>query len=348
MTNTDKRDGDLQSCKRIVRQYIETFDHAVDYAAALADVASVDYRWRGVHPFYEQPNVDSAIAAFWAPLRSSFRAYQRREDIFFAGISEGELEQRDEPTVWTCSMGHFTGLMDDHWLGIPPTGKFTFIPYAEFHRIDGDRIAETALFIDVVSVMAQAGRYPLPPPTGAHIIQPGPRTHDGLLFEAQDPAEGARTLALTERMVSDLSILNETGDDECSPDVLRKTWDEQMIWYGPTGIGATTTITRYQKQHQYPFRRNLADKVFNGHVARIAEGNYAGWFGWPNLHNSSRGGFLGMTANAARAEMRVVDIYRREGDKLVENWVFIDLLHYLYGQGLDVLARSREIDRIPD
>ena len=38
------------------------------------------------------------------------------------------------------------------------------------------------------------------------------------------------------------------------------------------------------------------------------------------------------------AEMRVVDIYRRDGDKLAENWVFIDLLHFLNMQGHDILA----------
>jgi hypothetical protein len=36
--------------------------------------------------------------------------------------------------------------------------------------------------------------------------------------------------------------------------------------------------------------------------------------------------------------MRVVDMYRREGDKLAENWVFIDMLHFLKMQGVDVLA----------
>ena len=49
--------------------------------------------------------------------------------------------------------------------------------------------------------------------------------------------------------------------------------------------------------------------------------------------------FLGLPGNDARADMRVVDIYRRDGDKLAENWVFIDLLHWLSMQGLDVLKR---------
>jgi hypothetical protein len=39
--------------------------------------------------------------------------------------------------------------------------------------------------------------------------------------------------------------------------------------------------------------------------------------------------------------MRVVDIYRRNNDKLVENWVLIDLPYWLMQQGLDILERMR-------
>jgi len=37
------------------------------------------------------------------------------------------------------------------------------------------------------------------------------------------------------------------------------------------------------------------------------------------------------------SEMRVIDMYRREGDKLTENWVFIDLLHFWKILGVDIL-----------
>ena len=40
--------------------------------------------------------------------------------------------------------------------------------------------------------------------------------------------------------------------------------------------------------------------------------------------------------------MRVVDIYRRDGDKLAENWIFIDILHFLDMQGLNVLQRCAQ------
>jgi hypothetical protein len=44
--------------------------------------------------------------------------------------------------------------------------------------------------------------------------------------------------------------------------------------------------------------------------------------------------------------MRIVDVYRRDGDKLAENWVFIDLPYYLAQQGLDVFARLKSLRRI--
>jgi len=52
-----------------------------------------------------------------------------------------------------------------------------------------------------------------------------------------------------------------------------------------------------------------------------------------------------LPASDKPTEMRVVDIYRRDGEKLAENWVFIDLLHFLSLQGIDVLERSKRILR---
>ena len=118
-----------------------------------------------------------------------------------------------------------------------------------------------------------------------------------------------------------------------------------MSWYGPAGIGSTYTIDRYREQHQLPFRGQLDDKAFVGHKCRIAEGNYACFFGWPNLTNSPLGGWLGLPGGSKNVEMQVVDVYRREGGKLVENWIFIDLPYWLSQQGLDVLQRNESLTK---
>jgi predicted ester cyclase len=329
----------LQQAKATVRDFHEAFDVADD--ANLAEVLSHhvagDYFWRGMHPFYEQTGAEAVADVFWLPLRKSLTSLQRREDVFMAGFNDVDGGE----SVWVAGMGNMMGLFDEDWLGIPATGKMVFLRYAEFHRVADSKIIESAFFCDVISVMQQAGHYPLPQQTGAAIIAPGPLTHDGLLFEPQPVEAGIKTMDLLNRMIEDLVKINKS-EEQCPPEVLARTWHDDMTWYGPTGIGATYTIPRYQEQHQQPFRTQLKNKVYHGHIARFAEGNYAGFFGWSNLTNTPTGGLMGLPGNDVRAEMRVVDIYRRDGDKLAENWVFIDLLHWLSMQGLDVLGRLQD------
>ncbi len=328
---------DIQQSKSIVLAYFDALEAAPADALVevIAEFAAPDYSFRGVHPFNELDGADAVAATVWQPLRESFTAMQRRQDIFMAGpnLIDGNM--------WVTSMGKFMGLFDHDWLGIPSTGRIALLPYCEFHRIEDGKIAESALWIDIISVMKQAGVRPLPMQTGAEIVNPGPRTRDGLLFGAQDEAESKKTLDLIMEMCNDLVGDGLRSDD----DVLRQTWHEDMIWFGPSGIGATYTIERYQQQHQGPFRAGLRNIEFTGHILEHAEGNYGGWFGWPNLKMNQGDGFLGLPASEIPTEMRVVDIYRRDGYKLAENWIFIDFLHYLLQLGVDVLERCRKISR---
>jgi predicted ester cyclase len=331
--------GKFQDNKQLVGKYYEELDAAAgnDINRVLGRYTSDDYLWRGMHPFYEQQGADDVAEIFWKPFRRSFAPVQRRMDVFMAGKNDIDGGR----TEWVCSMGHLMGLFDEDWLGIPSTGKMGFLRYVEFNRITAGKISETALFCDIISVMKQAGLEPLPVQTGAFIITPGPRTHDGLLYEPQDPDESARTLNLINRMIDDL-----VGSDLESPqDELAETWHDDMIWFGPAGIGATFTRERYQEQHQGPFGAGLDDIRFNGHICRFAEGKYGGFFGWSNLTMRPCGGFMGLPATDKDVHMRVVDIYRRDGDKLAENWIFIDLLYFLMQQGIDVLKRNRRILR---
>ena len=54
---------------------------------------------------------------------------------------------------------------------------------------------------------------------------------------------------------------------------------------------------------------------------------------------------MGMPASALKGDMRVIDMYRREGSRLAENWVFIDLLHFWKMQGVDILERMQTVPR---
>ncbi len=327
--------SDFLDAKLSVLEFYRELDAAPISALCrtLSRHTAPDYCFRGVHPFNELAGSEAVTDRVWAPLRRALMPVQRRQDIFMAGASEIDGQ------VWVCSMGHLLGLFDAEWLGIPPTGKVAYLRYAEFHRLASGVIAETAFFCDIISLMKQAGLAPLPLQTGAEIMTPGPRTHDGLLFDRQDPGEAQRTLSLVNAMRGDLFKDDAAGPEE----VLARTWNSDMLWFGPSGIGATYTIGRYQQQHQGPFLSGLAGIQRNGHVSRFAEGDYATWFGWPNLTMTSTGGFLGLPGSDKRLHMRVVDLYRREGDRLAENWIFIDLLYWMMQQNVDVLDRMRSM-----
>ncbi len=330
--------SDIQAAKAVVRSFYEAVACAgpEEVGEVLSIHTAPGYIWRGMHPFYEQHGARAVADVFWGPLLSSWTSLQRRQDIFLAGYSE------TDGTLWVASMGHFIGLRDGSWLGIPATRKLATLRYAEFSQVVDGKISQSAMFCDIVSVMLQAGIHPLPVSTGVEITIPGPRSHDGLQFDACDPAQARKTLDLVNRMKDDLARANASPPDDWI-EVLGRTWHPDMLWFGPSGIGSTYTIERYRQQHQAPFRDNLENIRFNGHVCRIAEGPYAAWFGWPNLTMKSRGGFLGLPRSDGDLHMRIVDIYRRDGDKLAENWIFIDLLYWMQQQGVDVLERVRKI-----
>ena len=87
-------------------------------------------------------------------------------------------------------------------------------------------------------------------------------------------------------------------------------------------------------------------------------------FGW-NLTHRPIGGFMGLPGNnqstcrlttcsdfstnqlylggKVNTLMPSVDVYHREEDKLVENWVTLDFVHWLKDQGLDVFKRTEEV-----
>lgn len=328
-----------QEEKRLVREYYDAVEkaHPEEMEKVLAQFVSDDYNWKGVYPFREQNGIKAVADVFWTPLKKSLKHMQRRMDIFLGGENEIAGDR------WVMSMGQFMGLFDEDFLGIRHTRKMQHLRYAEFNCVENGKITKTGLFVDLIGFMMEAGVNPMPPQTGQFFVYPGPRDHNGLLFEDAPAEEGVKTLELVNKMVDDLDELNKSGSMGCPPEVLERAWAKDMIWYGPGGIGASYTIPRYQEQHQLPFRNNLKGKTFHGHVCRFAEGNFACFFGWPNLTNTPIGGFLGMPGGEIPSDMQVVDVYYRKGDKLSENWVFIDLPYWLKQQGLDVLKRTADI-----
>ena len=302
----------------------------------LAAHVDVGYHWRGSRPFYEQPNLEALCTNVLEPMHRAFGGLERRSFLEIAGSNDADGGE----SIWTCSLGVLTGAFVGEWLELKPNNKLVQIRFAEFHQVRGDKIIQSALFIDLCDFLQQLGLDPIPNQPGARHIFPAPLK--GLRSSDEEGvAEGRTTMAVLNRMIEDLDRLNKSGNDTCTPEYLARSWHENMAWYGPAGIGSAKTIELYQTQHQYPFRQGLKNKSYHGHIARLSQGDFAAFFGWPNLTNSPKGGYLGLPESDELGEMRVVDVYRRDGDRLAENWVIIDLPHYFSFFGIDLLDEAR-------
>lgn len=340
---TEYKSANFQDAKKVVLDYYDALDNATPETVVdvIRQVTAPDYRWKGMHPYGEIHGASTVATEFWTPFKQSFGKYQRRADIFFAGLNEiDEFE-----STWVVQMGHLMGLFDAPWLHIPPTGKMTFMRYVEFNRIADGKIVETVSHFDIPMVMTQVGVYPFAPQTGAFFVQPGPITHDGLLFDDAPESLGKTTLDTMHRMLNNVRSGRATKTDS-SEGGLGDAWHDDMIWFGPCGIGATHTKARYQLQHRLPGVKscdyNVKGGASIGHLARLSEGKFGGFYGWPNFRSKFTGGFMTMSNSDAEIDWRVVDIYHVIDGKIAENWVFIDLLYMYHMQNVDILDRMRQ------
>ncbi len=110
-------------------------------------------------------------------------------------------------------------------------------------------------------------------------------------------------------------------------------WSKDMRWYGPAGIGTKVGLEEFQDEHQRPFLHAFPDKEAFDEI-RIAEDDYVAASGRQEVTHS--GDWLGIPATGKRVNIRYMDFWRVENDKLVENWVLIDILDFLEQLGYNL------------
>ena len=287
--------------------------------------------WHGPHPLNDIAGVDRLIETFWRPLTRALPDLERCDDILLGGVfKEGQ---------WVAATGHFIGTFARSWLGIPATGKTLTIRFGEFVKMAAGRVVETFIILDLLDVMRQAGCSPIAPSLGTADRVPGPSTHDGLILAAPPVAETQKSLQLVEAMIA--GLMSYDGNTLQSMGMTR-FWHPNMMWYGPAGIGTARGLKGFEDHHQIPFLKAFPDRIGGNHKARLAEGDYIASTGWPSMQAThTGGGFLGLPPTGKRIGQRIMDFWRRDGDLLRENWVFIDLIDLLLQMDVDVFARLR-------
>jgi len=303
----------------------------------LGDYYHPDASWHGPAPMPALDGADAIATEYWRPLLEAFPDLEKNDYVRFGGAFEGD--------EWVCATGNLVGTFENDWLDIPATGHATWLRYGEFHRMEGDRIVETRLLVDLLDLLRQAG-YRFVPALAPEVVVPGPSTRDGLVLDERDDQESGKTLRLVEEMIFEgLESFEDAGLDGMGMD---DYWHEDFTWYGPAGIGTTRGIDGFQDYHQGPFLEAFPDRHAGDDDVRFAEGTYCAWSGWPSLEATHTGdGWLGLPATGTSVTMRVMDFWRREGDRLAENWVLIDTVDLLNQIGVDVFERVRDDRQYP-
>ncbi len=298
------------------------------FSAFLAPDAAVNV----VHPLNDMPG-DAYFERFVEPLSHAFQGLYRRDDIVMAGSFEGG--------DWVSATGYYVGHWAHPWLGLKPTGTLAYLRFGEFHRMEGDLAVESYVFLDLPELMVAAGYWPIstgPALTRGYtgLIQ-GPASRDGVLHQDGSVAEAERSYTIVTNMLAGLNTPDEAW---------RPFWHSNMMWYGPGAFGSFVGIDQFAT-FQTPFESQFegwsggsANNGMTKHFTRYGDGAYTCSGGWPSLTGVNVKAFLETGPTNERVFMRVCDWWRREGDLLVENWVFVDVPHVLLQMGRDVLAEA--------
>ncbi|WP_325063208.1 ester cyclase [Halovulum marinum] len=307
-----------------------------DLPTLLARALTPECSWDVSAPVERLTGPQAVLEGFLLPLRAALSHARRRDEIFI-----GSPNRRAEGGDWVASVTHYLGNFTAPLFGVRPSGHLAFLRAGEFYRVEGGRIAQARVILDLPDLMRQAGRFPLPFSYGLETLFPGPATHDGVLPAAGD---GAASLDTVERMLGALHVFDPETFGSDAQTGRGGTWHEDMMWYGPAGIGSNYRWEGFVKDHRESFLRAFPDRRGGNHYCRIGDGNYAAVSGWPSMTMTFQDDYLGQKADGRALTLRVMDFYRCAEGRIMENWVLLDYTQLMAQMGVDLIARSNALD----
>jgi predicted ester cyclase len=318
-------------------------DLAIADAASVADVfgsaMAAQVQWHGHAPVGSLVGIDAVVNDFWRPLTDAFTDMHRETHLLFGGQSNGRVDGDidQDGRWWVTGTGLFHATFENDYLGIPASGEQVRIRWGEFCCVDGGVITEVYFLIDVVDLMRQAGFDVLPAARGADGLYPAPRERDGLIPDEVDSAVSAYSLDHIREFIFDgLNAYDEAGLESMG---MADWFDADVTWYGPGGIGACLSFREFEELHQAPWLVAFPDRQVQNLDALFAEGMYSGAPGWAGVLATHTGPYLDQPATGRSIEFNGLDWWKRDGERYVENWVFVDMVHLFAQFGVDLFER---------
>ena len=284
-------------------------------------------------PFEDLDGAAGLYEQAYRPLIAAMPDVERRDFIVMAGESQGQN--------WVGCAGHYIGVWERPFLDIPATRHPAFMRYAEFFRVEENKIVEMQAVWDIPQLMMQANAWPMSPSLGIEWLVPGPATQDGIITKPHNPEKAAASIKLVVDMLNGLAK-SPQGVEAMQ---LEKYWHPKFLWYGPAAIGTTRRISGFRNWHQIPFLKAMPDRgVFMDKGITFGDDEYVGFTAWPGMRMKLSGaGWKGIATSITEMRMRSLDFWRCENGLIRENWVLIDLLHIYDQLGVDVFERMREL-----
>jgi len=304
-----------------------------------SDVIASDSVWDLAHPLGQVTGRDAILQSFYGQLRTALEHVRRRDEIFIGGDNI-----RDNGGTWVASLCHYVGTFRQSLFGVAPNGRLVFLRSGEFYRIQNGKIVEAKIIFDLPDLARQCGRLPFARELGTEMLFPGPATHDGV---RPVDGNGAASLDLVQSMLSDLHVFDpETGGSEGQTGHDGR-WHDDMLWYGPGGIGSTYRWQGFVDDHRSAFLRAFPDRKGGNHFCRIGDCNYAAVSGWPSMSMTHADTYLGVPGSGKKLTLRVMDFYRCDFSsgrgKIAENWVCLDYGDLFHQMGVDLIARGNAL-----
>ena len=333
-----------QTNKQLVWDWWQSLQNArTNELRDLVEAATApDASWYGPEPINTLHGPREFADNFWRPLLHSFPDLKRHTILFFGGESNGRRDgdlARDGK-MWVTGTGLFTGTFVEDYLGIPATGAKVSIRWGEFCRVENEQILETYFLLDFIDLMQQAGFNVLPPSLGTDGDYAAPIAADGVMHNPQDQPSSAYTLKHMRRFI--FEGLNGYDESNLASMGMANFFHPDLKWYGPGGIGACYTFKEFEDYHQKHWLHAFPDREVQDLTSLFAEGVYSGGPGWTGVKATHRGEYKGVAATERSITVNGLDWWKREGEELIENWVFVDMIHLFRQFGVDLFDRLAE------
>lgn len=300
---------------------------------AVAAALSPDVVFHVAHPVGALHGAAAVLDGFLRPIHAALPGMVRRDELVLGNRS------RVSPGYWVATLGHYVGNFEAALWGIRPSGKLVFLRCGEFYRLDEfGRVAEAFVLPDLLDLLRQTGRMPLPQMLGTEMLFPGPATHDGVL--PPHPERSDASAALVEAMLTDLRSYNPATFQSAGQTGEGGYWHPNMLWFGPGGVGANFTYAGFDRDHRVPFLTAFPDRVGGNHFARFGDGDYVCSGGWPSMTMTHKGPYLGVPATGKALTLRVMDFWRVRDGTIRENWVLLDLVKLFKTLGVDLISQA--------